>query len=199
MIGGLWLAAGLAQAQGPALQAVPIERFVEMNGSYAVTLYNLARERFASHERKGEIWIVAVNNYHGERALLKFTEGEFTVVSIPAPRNEQEGTCLYAVHYNNFTLRKADLLALEGKYDKAMQIVRLLKNFDNAYGLEKPDWDGRLELLEKLKQNKDKEKNILRLKEMTINLASSVFELIESKKATVVTNIFEVSTDPFLQ
>ncbi len=171
------------------------EEILNEKNSYGAALYNLARERFIAHEVKKETWILAVNHSVGQAGLKKFTEGGFTVVSIPVLDHEHDGICLYAAQYNSLNVRKADLLALDGNYDQALKIIRLLKRFDNCGLSENIDLDSRLTLFERLKRGQETDAALEQLKRMTTNYGSSVFERIEFKPPTIVTNLLEVNID----
>ena len=197
----LGVSAASQQAESPTSEKQVVrpsaaERdLLDINLAYAGALYNLARERFVAHEAKNEIWILCINDSVGTAALKKYSDGKFFVVSIPTLDHEREGVCHYVSHYNSFNVRKADLLALGGKYGEALKILGLLKRFDTCALAKNADLETRIALVEKLRDNQDTAANVERLRKMTVEHAPSVLEVLESKTAIAVTNLFELSVN----
>lgn len=185
----------IAFSQNADLQQRPLEEILREKNSYGAVLYNLARERFAAHEAQKETWILALNRDVGEKGLKKFTDGEFTVVSIPVHDHERDGARLYVAQFNSLNVRKADLLALDGKYAQALKIIRLVKRFDSCDLAQHIDLNSRIELLERLQQGRDAPAALEQLKAMSTNYGASAFDFIESKPPKVVTNLLEANLE----
>src|SRR5256885_13905068 len=104
---------------------------------------------------------------------------------------------LYVSQYNSFNARKADLLALGGKYDQALKILKLMKRFEKCDLTQNEILDRRIGLIEKLSKKQLLETSLRTLKEMTTDHGPSVFEILETKKSILRTNLFEVTFEPW--
>src|SRR5437773_3300200 len=81
----------LAFSQQVELKKKPTAELLASMNSYSALLFDLAQERFDAHEAKKQTWIFAVNESVGDKSLRKFTDGEITIVSVPALDHESEG------------------------------------------------------------------------------------------------------------
>ena len=146
-----------------------------------------------AHEAKNETWILTLHVSPDWASLEKYTDGKYVIASIPVLDFESNGMSLYVSQYNALTTRKADLLALNGKYQDALQTYRLLQRFDNC-GNNMPDTLGeRIACVEKLLSSEESENQLKRLKELTTNYGRCALEILETKQAIIITNLLELS------
>lgn len=174
-----------------AWEALRVKWCLERANSYTRTLYEVACERFAAHQRNHQTWIFSTHDSTVNPALQKFTDGQFVLVSLPADKHQKLGFELYVTHYNGWVVRQADLLALEGDYDKALLIYRLVERFDRG-GFMTEEVQQRIAILEELKAGRSVERNKRALSELSINYVHSVFEQVEASPAATVTNLFDL-------
>lgn len=172
-----------------ALRSLALKGSFERETEYASTLFHLAGERFAAHEQRGETWIFST--HAPTYPLRKFTDGRFTVVSVPTNGYTGAGFELYAAHYNDFVLHKADLLALGGQYEDALVVYQLVLQYDSA-GVAAPYLRKRIALIEQLTRGHNQKASKKALEELIGNgePVPSEFQQVETMRALRVTNLF---------
>ena len=113
--------AGLAQ---------PTQAELDLEHSYATMLFHLALERFAENSKRDEIWVICLRaSASGE--IQKYSDGKFTVVSIPVLSFEEQGMSCYAAHYHGCNLGLGAGWCRERKFDDARRLFRLMQKFSS--------------------------------------------------------------------
>src|SRR5207249_10124905 len=161
--------------------------------SCASALYALARERFVAHEAKKETWILASHVSPDWDSFQKVTDGKYVIASIPVLEFQRQGLGLCVSQYNSLTTMKADLLALEGKYEEAREIYRLLQRFDNSENRKASQLELRIACVEKMQRNEDFAAQQRTLKDLSNKYGASALEILETKHPIRATNLFELS------
>jgi hypothetical protein len=158
--------------------------------SYASALFCLATERYTVHEARNQTWIFHVHNSSENSKLQKYTDGKFTVVSVPAQDDmEIEGLRLYAYHYNAWVMHKADLLAMDGHYDDSLSLYKLIQRFGDI-GCYSDQLAKKISLVEQLKAGVSVDSNKTALNSMINNYVHSVCDGLETAQPITVSNLF---------
>jgi hypothetical protein len=180
------------QEQEPPAASAPKDHLFAEIASLSGFLYELAAERYAAHSNRNETWFLTV---HQGRNLRKWTDGRFTLLSLPAlDKRDRIAKCRYAAQYNAFNLQAADRLVKAGKYAEAEELYCLVLYFDRCGDdIMREQTNTKLTVLEKLKKGEDRESNLKRFEELCDELAPLVdFSQVEKLAPTVVTNIMTV-------
>ena len=185
VIAGVILAAAVALAaahvlrlkEANNLQATAAKMYLSTVNSYATTLFELAGERYASHEERGVRCIFSIQKSNGALPLVSRESG-FTIVLLPARENDLEGLLLYASHYNEKVQRQADLLALSGDPERALVIYSLIKKYDRGPFLVE-GLNRRIEIARRLRDPVHVESAKNALQEISFDAPRSVFDGVE--------------------
>ena len=152
-------------------------------------LYELAAERYSVNTKSNKKWVLTM--HHG-RKIRRYTDGNYTVVSLPIfEPGDEPALCNYCTHYNSLAARAADLKAQAGEYTEAKRFYKLLVHFD--CGDLKKDYERKLTYLDKLERKEDVEVNLKKFMELSIPLGLTVdFSEIEKIQPIAVTNLLEI-------
>jgi hypothetical protein len=156
--------------------------------SLGAMLFELANERFDEDRKANRKCLMSA---HWQNPALTFTDGEFTVISLPYVQHTEYGIRLYCNHYNSFVEYEADTAVKEGRYPEAEKRLRLLKHFGNEELW--PSYDQKLELMKNIRNNKNEDPAFAKYMELS-NTPYSVLRLssLRKEQPTPVTNLLEV-------
>ncbi len=156
--------------------------------SLGAMLFELANERFQEDRKANRKYLMSA---HWQKPSLTFTDGEFTVISLPYVEHTEYGVRLYCNHYNSFIEYEADSAVKEGRYPEAEKRLRLLRHFGNEELW--PTYDQKLELIKTIRNNNKEDPAFAKYMEMS-NPPYSVLQLssLRKQQPTPVTNLLEV-------
>ena len=178
---------------GANRQPVPLPglRAEDLNSLNSI-LFELAAEKHAIHSSRGEKMILTL---HEGRGVRKFTDGKWTVLSLPIAETQAEvGLCCYVRQYNSFVENQGDEMVREKRYQEAAELYRLLVHFDRCGGLWRETLEKKLGLLLKISDNTDVENNQAEFEALCLRTASHMNLARSHMMApTVVSNLFEVN------
>jgi len=154
-------------------------------------LGDLAAERYAANSNRNETWILTVHVGH---SIRKYTDGKYTVLSLPASKQEARGAiCSYVNQYNSLNLRAADLLVRSGKYDEARNLLQLIDHFGCQGSHTNQEAKKRLPYLAKLVAGEDPEPIVEQLRNLYVDYRSPLdFTQIDRSASKVVPNLLEI-------
>lgn len=169
---------------------VPRQAVNEIN-SLNRLLYALAAERYAANSNRNQTWIMTV---HEGGWLGKFTDGRYTVVSLPTLEpSDRIAVCRYAGQYNAFNLQSADAKAQAGKYHEARELYELTLRFDPCGGPLREEMEQKLACLRRLEKGEEPDKNLKRLRELHVDYTTGLdLVRIETAPVRVVRDLKEL-------
>lgn len=168
--------------------------FVDRSSAYAATLFVLAGEKFAANKKRGEKCVFTIHDSLNEEKVLKYTDGEFIIVSIPYLLPNIEGYCSLITHYNRFNIHEADSAAAKGDYAEARQWYRLLQHFD-VCGSHQEGLRLRISLLDRIQKNEDVETAKSEITKLASEEPSLVLIGLDSEPIKKVPNLLDLPSD----
>jgi hypothetical protein len=156
--------------------------------SLGAMLFELASQRFDEDRKANRKYLMSA---HWQKPSLTFTDGEFTVISLPYVEHTEYGVRLYCNHYNSFVEYEADSAVNEGRYSEAEKRLRLLRHFGNEELWR--TYDQKLDLLKMIHHNSKEDGAFVKYMELS-NPPYSVLQLssVRKQQPTPVTNLLEV-------
>jgi hypothetical protein len=154
-------------------------------------LANLAAERYAAHSNRNETWVLTV---HDGISVRKYTDGRYTVLSLPVSKADARGAiCGYVNQYNSFNLKAADNLIVLGKYSEAMQLCRLIEHFGCRGSHANEEAKKRVVYLTALEEGKDRTAILNELRALYVDYRSpNDFARIDQSMPITVTNLLDI-------
>jgi hypothetical protein len=173
-----------SQIQIEAMTVLTNEHYVGLTS----VVSELAAKNWMDDETNGKITVLALhtNNFN----VAKYTDGKYLVISLPIINPEDvHGFCKFVKNYNAFNIKKADLLAKDGKYAEAKGIYEVVMHFD-PWPCDRTNIEYRLSLLDKLDRHVDVEANRQKFLAEFIDLGSlTPWAQVSGVNPTAISNV----------
>jgi hypothetical protein len=168
--------------------------FVDRSNAYAATLFVLAGEKFTANKKRGEKCIFTIHDSLDEEKVLRYTDGEFIIISIPFFLPNIEGYCNFITHYNGFNLHEADSVAAKGNYAEARKWYQLLLHFD-VCGSRQGELRLRMSILDRIEKNEDVESAKKEIATLASEKPSLVLVGLDSEPIKKVPNLLDLAAE----
>jgi hypothetical protein len=178
-----------SHAQPNQVAAEKPDTHVQTN-SFESILSTLAGERYTLAARRGRPPILSAHQWTENQSVLKYTDHDYTLVSVPVLVEDWSGMCEFFNRYNVYHVRDADQKVRAGNYPKARKMYEVLMHADSCGGLRK-DILERLKLLTQLERGEARETNKVFSEYENLGTIPDLAQ-IDGLKAIVVTNLLTI-------
>jgi hypothetical protein len=167
---------------------------IDNSTEFASALFMLAGEKYAANKDHGEKWIFTTHDSLQKDKVIKYSDGDFIVVSIPNILPNYEGYCKFIQSYNTFDLHEADTRVAQGNYNEARKWYKLLLHFDVCSSL-RDKLILRMSLLDQIEKNEDAETAKEEMKKLAAEVPALMVTGIDSEPAKKVTNLLDLPVE----
>jgi len=150
-------------------------------------LWSLAADRYRTDTNLGRRWILTG---HLGADFRGYTDGEYSVISIPFNERKKEATLLFCNHYNLFVHKEVDKAVQSEKIESAKKVLLIL----NSLKINGDDQaERKLKLIKELEQSPKDKETVKKVLEITGDIGlTHDFKQLDEMRLKRVKNLAEL-------